>query len=108
MEFIFRLIFLRFFIAAQVTGEDEEEDKDDDDGESQLSCHLPKLDPMDKSIVEFIKAPEDIDCQESYPLVFGTDFHSTLIQLKEFEPEDNVTCCYRSIRRGNFSDRKIE
>lgn len=74
--------------------------------EVMMKCNLPKLDPFDPTIVEFIKSPPEIDCSTSieYPFIFRTNFESKLIQMKIMKTHE---CCYRTSRGRGNSDKAL-
>jgi hypothetical protein len=75
-------------------------------------CRIPKLDPFDPAVQEFINKEEPLNCHEKRPLLVGVNL-TTLFILKSALPAFNITdteqmdCCYQPFWRSKNGDNKI-
>jgi hypothetical protein len=73
-----------------------------------VGCRIPKLDPFDPVVQEFIKRENPLNCQEKCPLLVDANLTALFI-LKSALPAFNITdveqldCCYKPFRRSRHS-----
>lgn len=68
-------------------------------------CSFPRLDPFAPEIRSFITDPSIIDCSETYPDRFRSNFHNQIIPVRKWDK--NETCCYKTFIRQKNSDNNL-
>ncbi|ODN06287.1 hypothetical protein Ocin01_00434 [Orchesella cincta] len=77
-----------------------------------VGCLIPKMNPFHSDIISlFEEGPQDMDCEDGFPLLFKSTLTSVLVPKKTEEQMAKLgieSCCYKTIHRdGSDNDFRL-